>query len=48
MTPTGFTIADPPDRGMLGVVGFDAAATAIIADFLWAETSVQNGWRGQH
>jgi hypothetical protein len=26
MTSTGFTIADPADRGMLNVVGFDAAA----------------------
>lgn len=34
MTSTGFTIADPSDAGMLDVVGFDAAAPAVIADFL--------------
>ena len=34
MTSTGFTIADPADRGMLDVVGFDAAAPGFIADFL--------------
>lgn len=33
MTSSGFTIADPTDRGMLDVVGFDAAAPAVIADF---------------
>jgi 60 kDa SS-A/Ro ribonucleoprotein len=33
MTSTGFTIADPADTGMLDVVGFDAAAPAMIADF---------------
>jgi 60 kDa SS-A/Ro ribonucleoprotein len=33
MTSTGFTIADPNDPGMLDVVGFDAAAPAVIADF---------------
>lgn len=33
MTSTGFTIADPTDAGMLDVVGFDAAAPAVIADF---------------
>jgi 60 kDa SS-A/Ro ribonucleoprotein len=33
MTSTGFTIADPNDAGMLDVVGFDAAAPALIADF---------------
>mgnify|MGYP001205414179 CR=1 FL=1 len=32
-TSTGFTIADPNDAGMLDVVGFDAAAPALIADF---------------
>lgn len=37
MTSEGFTIADPADRGMLDVVGFDAAAPAFIADFLRAE-----------
>jgi 60 kDa SS-A/Ro ribonucleoprotein len=33
MTSTGFTIADPEDAGTLDVVGFDAAAPALIADF---------------
>jgi 60 kDa SS-A/Ro ribonucleoprotein len=33
MTSTGFTIADPNDTGTLDVVGFDAAAPALIADF---------------
>ncbi len=33
MTSSGFTIADPADGGMLDVVGFDAAAPALIADF---------------
>ncbi|UJR83279.1 TROVE domain-containing protein [Sandaracinus amylolyticus] len=34
MTATKFTIADPNDPGMLDVVGFDAAAPAILAAFL--------------
>lgn len=33
MTATGFTIADPNDPGMLDVVGFDAAAPQVMADF---------------
>jgi 60 kDa SS-A/Ro ribonucleoprotein len=33
MTSTGFSIADPNDGGMLDVVGFDAAAPAVMADF---------------
>jgi 60 kDa SS-A/Ro ribonucleoprotein len=33
MTSTGFTIADPDDAGTLDVVGFDAAAPALIASF---------------
>jgi 60 kDa SS-A/Ro ribonucleoprotein len=33
MTSTGFTIADPNDPGALDVVGFDASAPAVIADF---------------
>jgi 60 kDa SS-A/Ro ribonucleoprotein len=33
MTATEFTIADPTDAGMLDVVGLDAAAPAIMADF---------------
>lgn len=34
LTATGFTIADPADGGMLDVVGFDASAPAVIADFV--------------
>ena len=34
MVSNGFTIADPDDGGMLDVVGFDAAAPAVIADFI--------------
>jgi 60 kDa SS-A/Ro ribonucleoprotein len=34
MTSNGFTIADPNDRGMLDVVGFDTSAPAVIADFI--------------
>jgi 60 kDa SS-A/Ro ribonucleoprotein len=37
MTATGFTIADPNDGGMLDVVGFDAAAPAVIAEFARAK-----------
>jgi len=33
MASNGFTIADPGDAGMLDVVGFDAAAPQLIADF---------------
>jgi 60 kDa SS-A/Ro ribonucleoprotein len=33
MTATSFTIADPTDPGMLDVVGFDAAAPQVMADF---------------
>lgn len=33
MTSTGFSIADPTDAGMLDVVGFDAAAPQVMADF---------------
>lgn len=33
MTATEFTIADPNDAGMMDVVGFDAAAPSVIADF---------------
>lgn len=33
MTATGFTIADPNDKGMLDVVGFDSNAPRIIRDF---------------
>jgi 60 kDa SS-A/Ro ribonucleoprotein len=34
MTSNGFTIADPNDRGMLDVVGFDTTAPTVIADFV--------------
>jgi len=34
MVSNGFTIADPNDRGMLDVVGFDTAAPGVIADFI--------------
>jgi 60 kDa SS-A/Ro ribonucleoprotein len=34
MVSNGFSIADPNDAGMLDVVGFDAAAPAVIADFI--------------
>jgi 60 kDa SS-A/Ro ribonucleoprotein len=33
MTATGFSIADPNDAGMMDVVGFDAGAPALMADF---------------
>lgn len=34
MTATGFSIADPGDAGMLDVVGFDAGAPVVMADFI--------------
>jgi 60 kDa SS-A/Ro ribonucleoprotein len=34
MVSNGFSIADPDDAGMLDVVGFDAAAPAVIANFV--------------
>ena len=36
MASSGFSIADPNDGGMLDVVGFDAAAPELIADFIRA------------
>jgi len=33
MACTGFTIADPKDKGMLDIVGFDSSAPNIISDF---------------
>ncbi len=33
MTSPGFSVADPIDAGMLDVVGFDASAPPVIADF---------------
>jgi 60 kDa SS-A/Ro ribonucleoprotein len=38
LTATAFTIADPTDAGMLDVVGFDAAAPALMADFFRGES----------
>ncbi len=37
LVSNGFSIADPADAGMLDVVGFDAAAPAVIADFIRAQ-----------
>ena len=34
MTSNGLTLADPNDRGMLDVVGFDTTVPAVIADFV--------------
>ena len=34
MTSNGFTIADPNDRGMLDIVGFDAATPSVLSDFI--------------
>jgi 60 kDa SS-A/Ro ribonucleoprotein len=34
MTSNGFTLADPNDRSMMDVVGFDTTAPAVIADFV--------------
>jgi 60 kDa SS-A/Ro ribonucleoprotein len=34
MTSNGFTLANPNDRGMLDVVGFDTNAPVVIADFV--------------
>jgi len=33
MTSTGFTLADPNDKGMLDMVGFDASAPQILKEF---------------
>jgi 60 kDa SS-A/Ro ribonucleoprotein len=37
MTSTGFTIADPTDKLSMDVVGFDASAPNVIADFIRGE-----------
>lgn len=37
MASNGFTIADPDDRGMLDVVGFDTATPQLIADFIGSD-----------
>ena len=34
MTSDGFTLADPDDRGMLDMAGFDAAAPDVIRQFV--------------
>ena len=34
LTSNGFTLADPNDRGMLDVVGFDASVPAVITNFV--------------
>jgi 60 kDa SS-A/Ro ribonucleoprotein len=34
MTSNGFTLADPDDRGMLDVIGFDTSVPAVISDFI--------------
>ena len=34
MTSNGFTLADPNDRGMMDVVGFDTTVPAVISDFV--------------
>lgn len=34
MTSNGFTLADPNDRGMLDVVGFDTSVPTVISDFV--------------
>jgi 60 kDa SS-A/Ro ribonucleoprotein len=34
MTSTGFSIADPQDKGALDVTGFDASAPAVISNFI--------------
>jgi len=36
MTSNGFTLADPNDRGMMDLVGFDTTVPAVIADFVRA------------
>ena len=37
MTSNGFTLADPNDRGMMDVVGFDTSVPAVIAHFVRSE-----------
>ena len=34
MTSNGFTLADPDDRGMLVVVGFDTSVPAVLENFV--------------
>lgn len=42
MTSTGFTIADPNDPGMLDIVGFDASAPAVMANFIRGTPLIQH------
>jgi 60 kDa SS-A/Ro ribonucleoprotein len=37
MVSNGFTIADPDDKGMLDVVGFDTTAPSLMARFTMGE-----------
>ena len=34
MTSNGFSIADPSDKGMMDIVGFDTSVPAILTDFI--------------
>lgn len=43
MTATEYSVADPSDTRCLNVVGFDAAAPAVIADFVIGGRSVGSG-----
>ena len=36
MVSSGFTIADPDDRGMMDIVGMDAAVPQLMSDFMRA------------
>jgi 60 kDa SS-A/Ro ribonucleoprotein len=37
MTPSGFSVADPEDSGMLDVIGFDTSTPQVISDFVKAD-----------
>src|ERR1019366_3824645 len=41
MTSNGFILADPNDRGMLDVVGFDTSVPAVVSDFVREQQTVQ-------
>jgi 60 kDa SS-A/Ro ribonucleoprotein len=43
MTATGFTIADPKDKGMLDIVGFDTAVPSLISQFVSGGTGGGGG-----
>lgn len=43
MTATEFTIADPTDRGMLDVVGFDTATPEMISQFASGRSDGREG-----